>query len=194
MFESENKFLRRITNAIDLQDSASLEAAVSSFSEFTFKEPLAGGQFLSDDFFEHLLEQVVRPDLVGFSDAFKLLSLFETDWGRLNASQRRDVCKTMERVFESLDDPAAMLIATEILGEYQADDSALAALDRMNRSDRDIARAYVAQGYKSLARYAQDPQLHEVARSRLEAMRSDRSGLVQREAAAAIKALSREKS
>jgi hypothetical protein len=119
-------------------------------------------------------------------DSFKLLFLFETDWGRLTLSQRLELCQFLGMVYEKLTNSTSQLVIVELLGKYLATAYSLQMLDRLSKASNDVARAYVAYGYKCLVLNAAEQELKKKALARLTAMATDSSEIVRQEVAAAI--------
>jgi hypothetical protein len=193
MNEVENNFLIEVSEAIDLKDPGKLADAVSDFSAFCFKEtpPASESPPFSDDCVGAMMKLMGNRSFLEMEDSFKLLVLFQNDWGRLTPRQRLGLCQSLEGIYEKLKDATSHLVIVELLGEYLANDNSLQALDRLKGTSSDVARAHVAHGYKCLALNAADQKLRNIARARLTAMANDPSDVVREEVAAAVADVSR---
>ena len=193
MNDDENYFLMEVKDGIALCDAVKIADAVSGFSEFCFKEipPVLDNVAFSDDFTDELMKLLGDPAYLEMDGSFKLLALFQDDWGRLSSGQQTELLQFLETIFESLRDNTSHLVIAELFGEYLANDQSLQALDRLSRTKNEVARAHVAHGYKCLALNAVDQVLRNKAKARLSAMFSDSSEIVRQEVAVAIADVSR---
>ena len=191
--DDENYFLMEVKDGIVLCDAVKLAEAVSEFSEFCFKEtpPVSDNVAFSDDFIDELMKLLGDPAYLEMDDSFKLLALFQDDWGRLSSSQQTKLLQFLETIFETLKDNTSHLVIAELFGEYLANDQSLQALNRLSHTKNEVARAHVVHGYKCLALNAVDQVLRDKAKARLLAMASDSSEVVQQEVAVAIADVSR---
>ena len=124
-------------------------------------------------------------------DSFKLLIMFQNDWGRLQPHQQLELCQVLLVIYEKLKDPTSQLVIVELFGEYLANDFSLQALNDLSVSKDEVARAYVAHGYKTLVLNAARHDLKNKAKARLISMEKDPSNIVKEEVAAALRDISR---
>jgi hypothetical protein len=188
MDDTEKSFISDVRNAIDAHDPSAISDAVSNFSSFCFKEtpPQEESPPFSDDFVQHLVELVHDEVYLKMEDSFKLIVLFQNDWGRLVQDQKESVCATLVDIFEDIVDNTSHLVIAELLGEYLSNSWSLGALQRVSTSKDEVARAHVAHGFGCLARQTQDIKLKDAAISRLKSMNKDASQIVRDEAAGSL--------
>lgn len=187
MIQPEISFIDAISEAIDGNDQDAVSSVVSDFSSFTFKEkPGFGIGDFSVEFVAELLRLIERPDFLQMEGSFRLLLLFQNDWGRLSPDLRSRVCRELELHYKNITDHASHLVIVELLGEYSCDDEALDGLDRLQETNEQTARAHVAHGYGLFVKNTRSDTLKARALSSLRYMTTDRSAVVSQEAASIL--------
>lgn len=184
MNEAEKNFLEEIDEAVQAADAERLSDAVSDFSSFCFMA--AETPPFSNEFIERLIQLMQGPAFLESPDAYKLLLLFQNDWGRLSTEQRLRVCQFLETIYEQIKDHTAQLVIVELLGRFLANSHGLEALDKLSSAKDEVARAHVAHGYKCLVLSNADTALRQQAKARLTNMASDPSDVVKAEVKSAL--------
>ena len=115
-------------------------------------------------------------------DSHKLLLLFETEWGRLNDSQREDLAEVINETYLSFKDELSCFVLSEVLGEYLANDKSLKVFDNLQQTKNEAARSFVAYGYGKLALTTQNENIKKIAVNELNKLKNDNSELVRNEA------------
>jgi len=186
MNEFEERFLIAASDAVDLNDSRMLGDAAFDISVSWAKKPTSENSAFSDDFVAELMKLMSHQRFLDWEGSFNVLFLFETDWGCLTLRQRLELCQFLGTVYEKLKDPTSQLVIVELLGKYLATAYSLQALDRLSAASNEVARAYVAYGYKCLVLNAAEQEVKKKAEARLTAMATDSSEVVRLEVAAAV--------
>ena len=183
MTNTEASFIRAALEAIRAKSAHDLSSAVLELSSFTFKEaPDDDIEEFSDDFVEELLDVIGTGEFLEMPESFRLLMLFQNDWGRMNHAQRSQVCGVLEQQYERIRDHTSQLVIVELLGEYLCDRFSFDALNRLRRVQDETARAHVAHGFGLLIRNTQDESVKSEATRSLRSMAKDTSSIVSQEA------------
>ena len=155
------EFVDLIRNAIDLGNSSEVDSAITFFSSFCFEnkeEP----EFPSD-VFDAIIEQMGNKDFHSLPDSNCLLSLFESDWGRLGDHQKSTLLEAIENSFTFYKDDQSCFILAEVLGVNYADSRSSQVLNNLIKTKDERIRAYVTYGFGQLARNTNEKDVQKNA-------------------------------
>ena len=176
----------------DLQRSAHsgndtpISSLVMEFGNAVFGE-------ISPEVFVGLAGLLGDANFLGLLSSWKLAHMISQNWEFLSAEQRLILRKPFSDAFDKYGDPMGAFVVGEILGGCYGDREALDVLERMARSARMPARAFVPHGIETLARKNDISEgLRALAVRQLRELARDSDDDVRREALLSLKKVSRE--
>jgi hypothetical protein len=181
MFEvSPKRFSEAIIESVKATRISVMDSYITGFSTFCFKDEVA--KDFPANVFTTILDQMKSTEFQALLDSHKLLFLFESEWGRLNETQKSTLLEVISNTFTFFKDELACFILSEIIGEYFANHNALKVLDELSQTGNETLRAYITHGYRKLGLTTKDGTLKRLVIDRLSILKNDISELVKQEA------------
>jgi hypothetical protein len=160
------------------QTSSGCYKDVGSFDPFGVRELI-----------DEAIVLIAEPALQSSAESFLLLRLFLSDWGQLNAEQRRRLLEQIDANCESFKDTTAIQVMMELLGGHFADEAAFLVLTRFSSSERVEVRALSCVGLVAIG--VTSDSYYRKCLTILERLRFDAAELVKEEAGLALARLIR---
>jgi hypothetical protein len=142
------------------------------------------------DIFKSILEMLRHPNFKTMHDSYFLLNgVFKSNLGMLSDTQRNELFKVLEEIYDGLLDSTTCMLALEIMVDLFADERSLDALIASKTVSSEIPRAIVAYGLHYFIEECHGEQLKARALDALTKMEADPSELVRGEVRQALSKL-----
>jgi hypothetical protein len=184
---SSADFIKAISDSVESESISNMDSYINLFSEGCYKNE--GFEGFPEDVFEVIILKIQDVKFQSLSDSHKLLYLFESDWGRLNESQKSILLDVINNTYLLFKDSLSYFTLSEIIGEYFADEKALKVLNNLRQTENEVARSFLTYGYGKLARNTSDENVKKSAIVNLQTLKNDKSNIVRDEATIALKKL-----
>jgi hypothetical protein len=173
--------------ALEGGDVSLFNMAMIDFAEYRFED--SSPNPFEPEVFSFLLDIFSNHEYQKSPLLSKLALIFETEWGRLNDSQKSHLLSLIELQFENTQDELTLFIFAELLGRFFANERSFAVLDKLRRLADNEHRGYVVTGFLAFAKKTSDRTLMGKVVDRLKEMSSDQADIVKNGASDALKIL-----
>lgn len=129
------------------------------------------------------------PEVIASDRSHEIYVQVQYLWDEFTPKQRRDLTELLEKLYPALIDWVAQLVITDVLGQCSDPEMGLASLRRLRKTQAEIPRALVANGFGQLAKYCPSATVAGQALKELLTMLDDPSGRVQGEARDVLQSL-----
>jgi hypothetical protein len=148
---------------------------------------LGTGDCVSENEYAALVAILKSPEAINSDQSHAVYAQAQYLWEELTRQQRSSLVALLERLYPRLADWVSQLVLTDVFGTCLGEQEGLDVLQRLQRSEQEIARALLANGFGQIARHSSSPEASRRALRQLLEMRQDQSPVVQREAEDALR-------
>jgi len=171
----------KLRQIVEAGDESKLEDLVGESARYCLKRVNPADGVFPEDLFAAMLQTVESPAFKRMEGGYHLLLWFEFDWGRLSPDQTARLLPVLEAAYGEFSDWMCRVVASEILGRFFADAAALDAVERLNASLPEEARATLPMAFEKFVVESADPAVKARAATRLLELARDPSGEIQTE-------------
>ena len=176
-----NELESRLRQIVDAGDESALQEFVGSVASFCFKEAADVEAVFPNALFQTAMEILDSRSFKRMEGGHPLLVWFEYDWARLDGEQKSKLLATIEKTYEEYTDWMCRFVASELLGGFFADASALAVAKRLKASVSDQSRSLLPMAFEKFLVESTDDSIKREAAALLLEMERDASPAVRSE-------------
>lgn len=171
----------RLRQIIDAGNESELEEFVGAVASFCYKEAADAEEPFPNALFQTAMEILDSSSFKQMEGGHHLLSWFEYDWARLDEEQKSKLLATIEKTYEEYSDWMCRFVASELLGRFFADASALAVAKRLKARISDESRSLLPTAFEKFLVESADDSVKRMAAALLLEMQGDPSPEVRSE-------------
>jgi len=179
---SNEDLYRRIESALMAGDENYLTKALYDLST----NVMENGEYAENEI-ERLLALLQSTNARAQSASWMLWKNFEENWALVSQRERELIRGAAENALDQSDESMWSFMIGVLLAECFSDRGALEILARLRLVARERARSLLPDALRNLARHTSDDALRRDARRELSLLEIDRSSVVQKEAAEAVR-------
>jgi len=133
------------------------------------------------DTFDDIVRLLGEPRFQALDGTHRVLMVLENEWSRFSKAQTDTMLPVITDVYDKFADPLCWFVIAELLGEYYADQTAFAALCKINRLAVGRHRELLPMGFQYLVQHAAAASVRDAAASEVAALGLDESARVRHE-------------